>query len=242
MRAFAASVLGGAHYGAWANLAHTARTGECSFETTYGEDVWSYFTRSNPSEGHLFNQAMAASSAVIGAGISAGYAFPETGTIVDVAGGNGSLLAAILKSRPALRGVVMDLPFTQPAAEANLNAEGLAGRCSFVAGDFFQSVPAGGDIYTMKWILHDWSDEKAAAILRTVHRAMPAHAKLLLAEAVVADGDPLGRMMDINMMVMCGGKERTQRQWQSLLSENGFQLVRVIALPGPVSLIEVEKQ
>ena len=123
----------------------------------------------------------------IGEAISAGYAFPERGTIVDVAGGNGSLLATILKTRPGLRGVVMDLAFTKAEAERNLAARGVADRCSFVAGDFFTEVPAGGDLYTMKWILHDWSDEKAAAILRTVHRAMPDHAKLLLAEAVVRE-------------------------------------------------------
>jgi hypothetical protein len=242
MRAFAASVMGGAHYGAWANLAHSARTGESSFETTYGEDVWSYFTKSNPAEGHLFNQAMAGSSALIGAAILAGYSFPENGTIVDVAGGNGSLLATILRTHPELRGVVMDLAFTKAEAERNLAAQGVADRCQFVAGDFFNEVPAGADLYTMKWILHDWSDEKAAAILRTVHRAMPAHAKLLVAETVVAEGDAMGRMMDVHMMVMCGGKERTERQWRQLLGDNGFRLARVIALPGPVSLIEVEKQ
>ena len=136
----------------------------------------------------------------------------------------------------------MDLAFTKAEAERNLAARGVADRCSFVAGDFFTEVPAGGDLYTMKWILHDWSDEKAAAILRTVHRAMPDHAKLLLAEAVVREGDTVGRMMDINMMVMCGGKERTEAQWRQLLGDNGFRLARVIALPGPVSLIEVEKQ
>jgi hypothetical protein len=244
MRAFAACAMGGAHYKAWSGLADSVRTGACAFDATHGEDVWSYFTKTNPAEGHLFNQAMAGSSAAIVDALLAHYDFPYSGTFIDIAGGDGSLLSAVLKTRPSARGVVMDLPFTQPAAEARIAAAGLADRCSFVPGDFFHSVPAGGDLYTMKWILHDWSDIKAAAILRNIHAAMPAAGKLLLVEAVVPEGDGglFGRMMDINMMVMCGGKERTEAQWRALLSYGGFSLSRVISMPAPVSLIEAVKR
>lgn len=244
LHGFVASVMGGGHYGAWGNLALSARTGECAFEATYGEDVWAYFTKTNPAEGHLFNQSMASSSAVVVQSLLANYDFPATGTLVDVAGGSGNMAAAILESRPQLRGIVMDLAFAEEEANANLAARGVAGRCRFVAGDFFQEVPAGGDIYTMKWILHDWPDEKAGAILRTVHRAMPSHAKLVLAEAVIPEeGDALyGRMMDMNMMVMCGGKERTAKEWEALLDANGFRLTRIVAIPGPVSIVEAEKK
>ncbi|MBI2688628.1 MAG: methyltransferase [Acidobacteria bacterium] len=244
IRAFPAAVLGGAHYAAWANLALSARTGKCAFDETFGEDVWAYFTKTNPAEGHLFNQAMAGSSAAIVQSVLEHYDFPQTGTVIDIAGGSGNMLAAILKSRPQLRGIVMDLPFTKEEAERNLVAQGVAGRCKFVAGDFFKEVPPGGDIYTTKWILHDWSDEKAAAILQTIHKAMPAHAKLVQVEAVVPEGDDamFGRMMDLNMMVMCGGKERTEKQWRELLDAAGFRLTRVVLMPGPVSIVEAEKK
>lgn len=244
LHGFVASVMGGGHYAAWGNLALSARTGDCAFDAVFGEDVWAYFTKTNPAEGHLFNQAMASSSAVVVQTLLANYDFPHTGTLVDVAGGNGSMAAAILQSRPALQGIVMDLAFTQPEANANLAARGVADRCRFVPGDFFQEVPAGGDIYTMKWILHDWPDDKAGAILRTIHRAMPAHAKLVLAEAVIPEeGDALyGRMMDINMMVMCGGKERTAKEWTALLDTSGFRATRFVEVPGPVSIVEAEKK
>lgn len=244
MRGFAASVLGGGHYRGWGALAEAARTGACAFESVHGEDIWSYFTKTNPAEGHLFNQAMAGSSAVIVQSMLAHYEFPQEGLFIDVAGGNGMMLSAILRARPQARGVVMDLPFTAEAATANLAAQGVTDRCEFLAGDFFQSIPAGGDLYTMKWILHDWNDERAGVILRNMHSAMPAHAKLLLVEAVVPEGDDaqFGRMMDLNMMVMCGGKERTAAEWRQLLNANGFAISRIISMPGPVSLVEAVKQ
>lgn len=244
MRGFVAAVLGGGHYRGWGSLAEAARTGECAFDKVHGEDIWSYFTKTNPAEGHMFNQAMAGSSAMIVQSVLANYVFPERGLFVDVAGGNGMMLSAILQARPQARGIVMDLPFTAPAAAATLAAQGVADRCEFVAGDFFQGVPAGGDLYAMKWILHDWNDERAGVILRGVHRAMPAPAKLLLVEAVVPEGDDaqFGRMMDLNMMVMCGGKERTESEWRQLLNAHGFALSRVVPMPGPVSLLEAVKQ
>jgi hypothetical protein len=244
LQPFAASVMGGGHYQAWGRLAESARTGACAFAETYGERIWDYFTKTNPAEGHLFNKAMAASSAYVVQSVLDHYTFPQSGLIIDVAGGNGAMLSAILKTVPDARGIVTDLPFTEPAALANIAAQELSHRCQFHAGDFFQAVPAGGDLYTMKWILHDWSDPKAAAILQTIHKAMPAHAKLLLIEAIVPEtgDDTFGRLMDLNMMVMCGGKERTRTEWAALLNANGFALSRTIHIPGPVSLIEATRQ
>ncbi|MBL8239453.1 MAG: hypothetical protein JNM66_18655 [Bryobacterales bacterium] len=244
MRGFAAAVIGGAHYKAWGDLAHSARTEACAADRVLGEDIWSYFTKTNPAEGRLFQQAMAGSSAMIVPQVIASYDFPEYGLFVDVAGGNGELLTAILQARPGARGIVMDLPFVEAEAKRNVAAHGVADRCGFVPGDFFQSVPAGGDVYLMKWILHDWSDAKAAMILGSLHRAMPSHAKLLLVETVVPETEnaEFGRLMDINMMVMCGGKERTEREWRALLGAAGFALLRVVPMPGPVSIVEAVKQ
>lgn len=244
LQAFAASVMGGAHYRAWEKLADTVRTGSCAFEDVFGEDVWSYFTTTNVNEGQLFNRAMAGSSEMIMKSVLDHYEFPPDAVFVDVGGGTAAMLTAILERCPNARGTVFDLPSAAEAARETIARRGMSGRCDFVEGDFFQSVPAGGDFYTMKWILHDWPDPKASAILRTLHNAMGQDAKLLLIETVVAEDDDamFGRMMDLNMMVMCGGKERTQAQWQQLLDESGFKLTRIIPMPGPASLIEAVKK
>ncbi len=245
VRDFAAAVMGGAHYQAWGHLAYAARTEENACVQALGEDIWSYFTKTNPTEGKLFNGAMSSMSEGVIQAILALYELPPTGLVIDVAGGVGAMLCAFLQKQPGLRGIVMDLEFSREGAQSYIAAQGLDGRCEFVAGDFFTGVPAGGDLYTMKWILHDWNDEKAAAILQTIHAAMPEHAKLALFEAVIPTDDASsgpGRMMDLNMMVMCGGKERTEAQWRELLEANGFHLERIIPTPTPNFVIEASKK
>lgn len=241
MQAMVSCVMGGAHYGSWGKLPEAVKTGKSPMVSVYGEDVWKYFTETNPDEGHLFNQAMSNFSAAIVQSLLHAYELPNEGLWIDVAGGNGTLLCAILKAKPGLSGIVTDLSFTQEAARAYIAAQGLTARCQTVAGDFFVSVPEGGDYYSMKHILHDWADDKAAQILQTVRRAMKPSAGLRLIEAVVPEvgDDSAARMMDLNMMVMCDGKERTAGEWDELLGANGFRLDRIIALPGAmVSVIE----
>jgi hypothetical protein len=245
MRDFAAVVISGGHFKAWENLEYSARTEGNAFVHTFGQDVWEYFTKTQPEEGALFNGAMQSMSENMVPVILDAYQLPTTGLVVDVGGGVGSMLCAFLKAQPGLRGIVMDLPFTEAAGNAYIAAQGLSDRCSFVGGSFFESVPAGGDLYTMKFILHDWSDEKSLAILRTIHAAMPAHAKLALFEAVVPDDDALAgpaRMMDLNMMVMCGGKERTAGEWSALLDAAGFKLDRIIPTATFNSVVEASKK
>ncbi|MBM3785518.1 MAG: methyltransferase [Acidobacteria bacterium] len=233
------------HYKAWENLAYSAQTEGNAFVKTFGQDVWQYFTQTNPEEGENFNQTMRGMSEAFLAVILAIYELPKTGTIVDVAGGVGGMLCAFLNKEPGLRGILMDLEFTRAGAEAYIASQDLAERCRFEAGNFFQSVPAGGDLYTMKWILHDWNDVQSAAILKSLHAAMPAHAKLVLFEAVVPEDDSIAgpaRMMDMNMMVMCGGKERTETQWRELLGASGFEVIRIIPTPTPNFVIEAVKK
>ncbi len=233
------------HYKAWENLAYSAQTEGNAFIKTYGHDIWEYYTRTNPAEGENFNKTMQGMSVGFIGAILDLYQLPASGLVVDIAGGVGTMICAFLKKQPGLRGIVMDLEFTRPGAEAYIAGEGLQDRCAFRAGDFFQSVPTGGDLYTMKWILHDWNDEQSARILQSIHRAMPAHAKLALVEAVVPDDDSIAnnaRMMDMNMMVMCGGKERSEAEWRELLGSNGFQLERIIPTPTPNFVIEALKK
>jgi hypothetical protein len=232
-------------YRAWENLAFSAKTEGDAFVHTMGEHIWDYYTKTNPEEGRQFNQLMQGLSAGVLGAILERYALPESGIVVDVGGGVGTMLCAFLNKQPGLRGIVVDMEATRAGAEEYIASQGLQDRCAFQSGNFFEAVPAGGDLYTMKWILHDWNDERAAAILRTVHAAMPAHAKLALFEAVVPEDDSIAnsaRMMDMNMMVVCGGKERSEEDWRALLDANGFRLDRIVPTPTPNFVIEASKK
>jgi hypothetical protein len=240
LRGMVTSIFGGGHLKAWANLRASVERGVVAFDDAHGEDIWAYFTKTNPAEGEVFNQAMSDFSGALLPAILASYQFPANGTIVDVAGGNGTLLAAVLNQQPALSGIVTDLPFTIPAAEAYLAAQGLSDRAMAVAADFFSTVPAGADTYMMKFILHDWNDHDSGRILDTIRAAAKPDSQLILLETVVPGSDEQAgpsRIMDINMMVMTGGKERTATEWHALLNAHGFVIDRIIPTPSPLSVI-----
>ncbi len=240
LRGMVTSIFGGGHLKAWGNLKASLATGATAFDDAHGEDIWAYFTKTNPAEGEVFNQAMSDFSGALIPAILASYQFPASGTIVDVAGGNGTLLCAVLNQQPGLSGIVTDLPFTIPAAEAYLAAQGMADRAIAVAADFFSTVPAGADTYMMKFILHDWNDHDAGRILDTIRAAAKPESKLIIVETVVpASVEHAGpaRIMDINMMVMTGGKERTAAEWHTLLNAHGFTIDEIVPTPSPLSVI-----
>lgn len=162
------------------------------------------------------------------------------GTIIDVGGGHGSFLAAILRANPGLRGVLFDRPQAVSEARHQLEAAGLGGRCEVVAGDFFVSLPTGGDAYILKRVIHDWDDEHAGAILRNCHRAMSEHGRLLVIELVLPPGnDPsLGKLFDLLILVDLGGRERTEADYRTLLAGAGFELTAVTPTPSLVSVVE----
>src|SRR6266540_2711632 len=168
------------------------------------------------------------------------YGFSGVDKLVDVAGGTGRLISAILAAHPRMRGVLFDLPHVIAEAGPLLDAAGVRDRCETSTGDFFRSVPEGGDAYVMKWIIHDWDDEKSTAILKNIHRAMDKNGKLLLIEMVVSEGNQpdLSKFLDLEMMVMTGGRERTEAEFNSLLAASGFELTRVIRTTSPVCVIE----
>jgi hypothetical protein len=160
--------------------------------------------------------------------------------VVDVGGGQGALLAAILAANPQARGVLFDLPHVVAGAAPQLRAAGVADRCEVVGGSFFETVPAGGDVYLLRAVVHDWDDAQATAILRACRRAMDPAARLLLVERVIAPGntpDP-NRFSDLNMLVMLGGQERTATEFAALYQAAGLRLTRVLPLPDAASLIE----
>lgn len=240
LRGMVTSVFGGGHMRAWSNLPASLERGVIAFNDAHGEDVWAYFTKTNPAEGEVFNQAMSDFSGALIPAILSSYQFPSTGTIVDVAGGNGTLLCAVLNQQPGLSGIVTDLPFTIPAAEAYLAAQGMTHRAIAIAADFFTTVPAGADTYMMKFILHDWNNHDAGRILHTIRAAAKPDSKLIILETVVPAADEHAgpaRIMDINMMVMTGGQERTAAEWHALLHAHGFTIDEIVPTPSPLSII-----
>jgi len=195
------------------------RTGEIAFNRLLGMSVWEYRAQ-HPDDARVFDEAMASFTAAGNEAILSGYDFSPFRKIVDVGGGDGSLIEGILKTNPAVLGVVFDLPHAIKHAQQRLEAAGLTNRCQAITGDFFESVSDGGEAYVLKWIIHDWDDEKAVTILRNCRRAMPQQAKLLLIEAVIPPGNTpsFHKFMDLNMLVMTGGRERTEDEYRALLA------------------------
>lgn len=239
MRAFAMAELGQEHFVAWGNLLHSVKTGEIAFDNHFGQPVWEYYA-GHPEDAEVFNDAMTGMTELVNGAVTSAYDFSGFGKIVDIGGGHGALLAAILKANPAARGVLFDLPHVAEGAAARLAAEGVSNRCDITSGDFFKAVTPGGDAYVMKFIIHDWDDEKSVAIMKNIHRAMAEGGKLILIEQIVPeDSSPsFAKFIDINMLVMTGGRERTEKEFAELFTAAGFRLTRVVPTKSPFSVIE----
>lgn len=229
--AVAPVVLGGAH--------HSLRTGEATFPEATGEHIYEYMAH-HPEQGRLFDEAMQDLTHLVAPAVLDAYDFTGAPGIIDVGGGSGALLSAILHREPAASGVLFEDPRVAESARPRIQEEGLADRCSVVGGDFFREVPAGGDLYLLKWVLHNWSDERATDILRNCRRAMKEDSKLLLIESVLSPGGGPhpGKAMDLAMLVLLGGRERTEEQFGELLAGAGLRLERVVATSSPHSLVE----
>lgn len=223
----------------WADLLYSVRTGEAAFRRLYGTSVWHY-REEHPEANKIFNDAMTSLSTQDTDGIVAAYDFSGMHTIVDVAGGHGALLVAILRANPQMRGVLFDRAHVVAGAQAVLHAGGVADRCRTVSGDMFTEVPADADAYILKSIIHDWYDDRAVAILRHCRKAMPSHARLLIAERVIPAGNSPhpGKFMDLHMLVAVEGRERTAAEFDALLAASGFAMTRIIATGGPMNVIE----
>jgi hypothetical protein len=239
LRAFAMTELGEEHYPAWGELLYSVRTGGIAFDQAFGEPVWEFFA-THPDNAQIFNDAMSGMTAQANEALHAAYDFAGINTIVDVGGGHGGLITSILKKNPSTRGILFDSPQVIEGAKAPVNASGVGDRCALIGGDFFQSVPEGGDAIILKWIIHDWNDEQSIAILKNCHRALPENGKLILVEAVVpASNEPhFSKFIDLNMLVMTGGRERTEAEFRELYEASGFGLTRVVPTESPFSVIE----
>ncbi|OJH35775.1 hypothetical protein BON30_37635 [Cystobacter ferrugineus] len=227
---------------AWAQLPHAVKTGQPGFEQAHGQTFFDYLSR-HPEAGETFNKAMTSFSTISGSEVAPErYDFSKVKTVVDVAGGEGSFLARILNAHPHLRGVLFELPPVIEVAKATLEKGGVAVRCECLGGSFFESVPAGHDVYMMKMIIHDWADDQAVRILRSCRQAMREDSKLLLIEQLLPERKLSGVQMfiDLTMMAMFGSKERTATEFQVLFAQAGLELTRTIDLVNGYAIIEAK--
>jgi hypothetical protein len=239
LRWFAMSELGEEHYPAWGEFLHSVRTGAIAFDHALGMDVWEYFAE-HPDHAKIFNDSMSGLTAQANEAIHSAYEFSGIGTLVDIGGGHGGLLTSILRRNPQMRGILFDAPPVIEGARSIVGNSDVADRCQPIAGNFFESVPEGGDAHILKWIIHDWTDDQSVTILKNSHRALPENGKLVLVEAVVPAGNEMhfSKFMDLNMLVMTGGRERTEAEFRDLYERAGFRLTRIVPTESPFSVIE----
>jgi len=212
----------------WGHLLHSVQTGENAFQNLNGKDVWQ-FRAEHPQYGATFDRAMTQLSAGNAEAVIRAYDFSSFRHIVDVGGGQGLMLAAILRAHPHIRGTLFDQPDVVARSKAVLTERGVVARCSIVGGSFFETVPEGADAYLMRVVIHDWEDNEAIAILKVCRRAMPENAKLLLIERLVGlpNEMPAAKFADLNMLVSPGGRERTREEFSDLFAKSGFELTRI---------------
>lgn len=229
------------HFQLYGHLRESVETGATTFDSLYSEPFFSWVSRKeNENEADVFNSAMTSISEMCIPAFLEAYDFSPFRKLIDIGGGHGAVLRAILKKHPHLQGAVAEMENVIPQTASALRHDGLADRGEAVACNFFEEVPAGGDAYFMKNIVHDWADEPALRLLRNVRAVMPQHGRLILAECVL-DESPNphpGKLLDIEMIVFVGGKERTMTEFRQLLLQAGFQLKRVIPTRSPLSLLE----
>ena len=212
------------HWRAWGDLLHSVRTGENAFRHAHGSEVWEY-RAARPEEEAVFDRAMTDGSLAANESLLDAYDFARFAAVVDVGGGRGAFLAALLARHSEARGILFDQPRVVAGAEELLEATGTADRCRLEGGSFFESVPRGGDAYVLQAVLHDWEDEQALAILRTCRRAVPDAGVLIVIERELGgpNEDREAKFSDLNMLVGPGGKERSLEEYGALFAQSGFR-------------------
>lgn len=225
----------------WSYLADAIRNGEAVIPAVNGTDAFDYLSR-EPELAEAFNRAMAETTEMTVASLMAAYSFDPYPTVADVGGGVGRLLAAILAATPTALGILYDLPQAVIEAQPLLRRHGIVDRVKVVEGSFFDSVPAGADIYVLKNVLHDWPDDQAVEILRNVHAAAEIGTKILLIEFVIPlhSREHIGHLTDLEMLLSQAGRDRTAAEYRALLARAGFRVTRVVPTASPLSLVEAQ--
>lgn len=231
--------IGEIHYQAYGDLLHSVETGSPSFNKVFGASLFEYLQR-NAEACDAFNQGMSDLSSMLAYAVLLAYDFDGISSIVDVGGGEGKLLETILDFYPGVEGIVFDSSRTIERTKQRLCSDRSPRQCSYVAGDFFEAVPEGADAYLLCGVVHDWNDEHAIRILRNCRRAMKASGRVLLLEMLLPEtaDKHFGKLLDLNMLVMTGGRERTRAEFSVLLDVAGYKVTRIIDTMAPQSLIE----
>jgi hypothetical protein len=234
-----ALMMGDDQYRAWGNLADTVQTGDNAYEKIFGKPIFDHLAE-QPEKARIFDDAMTGIHGRETGAMLDAYDFAGINVIADIGGGKGSKITAILQKHAEMQGILFDLKHVVERTRPNIEAAGLDNRCQLVSGDFFQSIPGGADAYIMRHIIHDWDDEKSHTILKNCHTVMSPGHKLLLVESVIPVGNApyMGKFLDLTMMLIPGGKERTEDEYREVYDRAGFDLVRVVPTSAEVSIIE----
>jgi len=246
-RSFRAGVLflaGQARWDMWSGLLDSVRTGKPAEKLADGQTIFDKYAK-DPARSAIMNDAMKAFTALQSRAVLAAYDFSRFGVLMDVGGGTGEMIGSVLAAAPRLRGILFDLPHVVAHAPEVLEGFGVADRCECVPGSFFESVPAGADALMIKQVVHDWDDDKAVALLSRCRASMRPDGRLLIIERVMpervqagAEAEPY--LLDLEMLVGAGGRERTRGEFESVLAAAGLRLVAIHATAAPVSVIEAE--
>lgn len=232
------------HFNVYAEALHSVRTGRPAIEKTHNMPVFEFFPR-NPDVSAVFNNAMTMFSRMIVPAVLETYDFSDAGLVVDVAGGHGGVLAGILEKHPHLHGVLFDLEHVIAGSRERIAALGLSDRVRVEAGDFFEAVPAG-DTYVLKHIIHDWTDDQALVILKNIRAAMRdrRRGKVVLLESVIRAGNTpdMAKLIDLEMLLLPGGRERTAEEYATLFERAGFTVTRIVPNASPLSVIEARPE
>jgi hypothetical protein len=234
-----AVMMGEEHYHAFGELLYSVQTGKIAFDKFYGMPVFD-FLQTHSEQAKVFDEAMVGVHGRETGAMHDAYDFAGVRILADLGGGNGSLLTAVLRRHPDMRGILYDLPGVVERATANLRAAGLKDRCQAVAGSFFEAVPGGADAYLLRHIIHDWDDARARTILQNVHRVMGTDGRLLVVESVIPPGNEpsFAKLLDLTMLVIPRGQERTEAEYRRLFADSGFRLTRIVPTGSDVSVIE----
>jgi hypothetical protein len=234
-----ALINGSVAWRAFGELSHSVRTGQTGFERAFGMPIFEYLA-SHPDDAAMFARTMIDVHGPEAAAVASAYDLSGVNTLVDLGGGVGNWLTALLKGNPNLHGILFELPHVTEEAAQRLSSAGLGARCEVVRGDFFESVPAGGDVYLLSHVVHDWDEAHCLTLLGNCRRVMRAGARLLIVEMILpGPNQPSpGMLADLVMLVAQGGRERTEAEYRDLLARGGFRLQRVVPTASAVSVVE----
>lgn len=238
-----AMMAGDEQFQAWSEILYTLETGKKSFDKVFNRPIFEYLSE-HPDKGHIFDQAMTGVHGRETSTILEAYDFSEFKVLADIGGGNGSNITSLLQHYSEMKGILFDLPHVVERSKMNIEKVGLSNRCTLIGGSFFDSIPLTADAYLMRHIIHDWDDEKSLTILRNCHAVMPENSKLLVIESVIPPGNEpfAGKFLDLVMMLIPGGKERTEEEYKALYEQVGFELTRIVPTKTELSIIEGVKR